>query len=122
MIHGIGVDMCTISRVEKLQLKYQNRFTQRLLTEREQEGRTITPAFLAKRFAAKEAVIKAVGTAFKDGLFLKDVEILSNEAGKPYVELSAALTAKLPEGVTVHVSICDEENTAIAYAVAEVRP
>ena len=123
MIYGVGVDSCDIRRIERLLNKFGARFTGRLLTpdEQQQPGAKLTqPAWLAKRFAAKEAVVKAMGTAFTDGLFLRDVRILKNASGQPQVMLSARAQARLPAGASVHVSLSDEGPYAIAFAVVEV--
>ena len=123
MIYGVGVDSCDIRRIERLLNKFGARFTGRLLTPDEQQQRgakPTQPAWLAKRFAAKEAVVKAMGTAFTDGLFLRDVRILKNAAGQPQVTLSARAQARLPAGANVHVSLSDEGPYAIAFAVVEV--
>lgn len=120
MIRGVGIDACTVARVQRLHARFGSRFESRLLTARERDGQRLTAAFLAKRFAAKEAVVKALGTAFTQGLFLKDVEILRAPDGQPVVELSARLRQRVGQGVRVHLSLCDEGELALAFAVAEV--
>jgi holo-[acyl-carrier protein] synthase len=120
MIVGIGCDICRVDRVARLYATYGAKFADRLLTPQEQRPR-MTAAFLAKRFAGKEAVVKAMGTAFTNGLFLKDVQIIPDASGKPLVTLSARAQAFVPTGAVVHLSLSDERDYALAYAVVEVR-
>lgn len=121
MIYGIGTDMCDVKRIEKLLEKRGDVFINKILSE---EERAVAPQFvnanwLAKRFAAKEAVVKAMGTGFVDGLFFSDIKVFNDKAGRPYVELSERAQAMLPQPVNVFLSLSDEKTYAIAFAVLE---
>ena len=121
MIYGIGTDMCDVTRIEKLLQKRDDVFINKILTEAERQKapQPMNANWLAKRFAAKEAVVKAMGTGFVDGLFFGDIEVFNNEAGKPEVKLSAKAQAMLPQPMNVFLSLSDEKTYAIAFAVLE---
>ena len=88
MIFGIGVDVLEAARVKKVHARFGEHFVQRLLlpAEREQLGRTKRPdRFLAMRFAAKEAIVKAMGTGFAHGMWIRDVGVVQNAGGRPEV-------------------------------------
>ncbi|MEG3641524.1 holo-ACP synthase [Magnetococcus sp. PR-3] len=129
MIVGIGNDLVEIKRLERvLDKAHGPRFVQRSFTEKEQNlceerGALQKPACYAKRFAAKEAVIKALGVGFRDGLWLTDIEILPNEWGKPCVTLHAATATWVskhhPHGLAIHIALSDEKGMAMATAVVE---
>lgn len=121
MIVGIGTDLCDQRRIERLHRRFGARFENRLLHPDERPAR-ISPQLLAKRFAAKEAVVKAMGTAFRHGLFLKDVRIMHAPSGQPVVVLSAKAQAFLPPGCVVHLSLADEHPYALAFAVVAQAP
>lgn len=115
MILGIGTDICEISRIKPGQ-----GFADRILCAKELEifaKKKNKQAYLAKRFAAKEAISKAFGCGIGAKLSFKDICILNNENGKPIVEILKI--DKLPEFTNIHLSIADEKNYAIAYAVVE---
>lgn len=121
----VGVDLVSVERVERLLGRYENART-RLFTERELaacEGRRRAGEHLAARFAAKEAVFKLLGRGIGDGLRWRDVEVLSDERGRPLAALSgrAAEWAR-DEGVgCVEVSLSHAAGLAIAHATA-LRP
>lgn len=122
MIFGIGTDIAKISRFEdnaaRLAEKY---FTQAERDEIAASAANITSA-TAKRFAAKEACSKAIGTGFRDGLYLKHIEILHEENGKPYINLYAKADEYMQKNAgeyRVHVSICDDGEYAQAFVVIE---
>ncbi len=129
MIYGIGTDIVNVSRLEKGE-EFLNRFIKRCLSANEQQYMQRRAIFdlqsrimyVAKRFAAKEAVSKALGTGFRDGIYLSDIEIISDELGKPFVELksNALLRAKKVGIKTVHLSISDDTPFVAATAVAEM--
>ena len=129
MIYGIGTDIVNVSRLEKGE-EFLNRFIKRCLSANEQQYMQRRAIFdfqsrimyVAKRFAAKEAVSKALGTGFRDGIYLSDIEIISDELGKPFVELkSNALLRAQKVGIkTVHLSISDDTPFVAATAVAEM--
>ena len=120
MIHGIGTDLCDIRRIERLYNRFGNRFVSRLLHNNERPTH-ITPALLARRFAAKEAVVKAMGTAFRHGLFLRDIQITHTAEGQPQVVLSAKAQAFLPANSYIHLTLADEPPYALAFAIVERR-
>jgi len=121
VIFGIGTDLCEVRRIQTMLNKRGDVFTNKILTnaEHEKAPKPITPHWLAKRFAAKEAVAKAMGTGFRDGLWLSDIEIFNDVAGKPCVVLSSKAQAMLPQGAQVFLSLSDEKTYAIAFAVIE---
>lgn len=120
MIFGIGTDIVRVARMRADLDRYGERFAQRILADPElaefrQDPR---PAhFLAKRFAAKEAAVKAMGTGFRDGVTLRDVAVRHDELGKPVLEFSKrALSIIEANGITaVHVSLADEDEYAVAF-------
>ncbi len=120
MITGIGTDIITLERIEYALQAFGSKFVNRILTEKERNyyiemnNPDNKVAFLAKRFAAKEAVSKALGTGIGEELSFHDIEISNNDQGKPLVSV-----AKFP-GLTIHLSLSDEkEGLAVAFAVAE---
>ncbi|MCD8238089.1 MAG: holo-ACP synthase [Clostridiales bacterium] len=114
MIYGIGTDIVKVERIEKA----KESFFERIYTEREREELKENPQRLAGNFAAKEAVVKALGTGFRE-IAPIDIEILRNSEGKPYAVLNNS--AEQYNFVTIHVSITHEKDYAAAFAVAERR-
>tara|TARA_Y100001960_G_C14493995_1_gene738170 strand:+ start:438 stop:797 length:360 start_codon:yes stop_codon:yes gene_type:complete len=117
MIIGIGTDICEIARIKPGQ-----GFADKILSAKEQvifANKKNKQAYLAKRFAAKEAVAKAFGFGIGSKLAFCDISVLNNEHGAPYIELSETATAKLPEFSNIHISISDEKQYALAYVVVE---
>ena len=122
MIFGIGTDVVQVARVTRLYERYGQLFAERILLERELV--LFTPAknpvrFLAMRFAAKEAVVKAMGTGFAHGMWVRDVGIVPNRLGQPQIVYSprgAAMCERLGVGEG-HVSLTDEAGLVIAVAV-----
>lgn len=124
MILGIGTDIVSVKRLQTNLGKYGDRFAQRILAEREfdQYQRSARAAnFLAKRFAAKEAMAKAIGTGFRDGISLGHIAVTNDELGKPQIVCTGhALEAIARMGVTAcHLSISDEQDYAIAFVTLE---
>lgn len=124
MIMGIGTDIVSISRISDILDRQGERFAQRILTDtefREFENSHQKVHFLAKRFAAREAVAKAFGTGFTRGLSLKHIAITHDELGKPIVVLyDKAVEIKQRLGINhIHISIADEKEFAIAYVIME---
>jgi holo-[acyl-carrier protein] synthase len=122
MIYGIGTDIVDIRRIKKAHLKHGERFESRILTEKEriklyehQENEERFYGFIANRFAAKEAISKAMGTGIGRGLSFLDIEISNDILGKPIAAIK-----KLPKSYHIHVSISGEKKTfCIASAVIE---
>ncbi len=117
-MQGLGNDIIEIDRVRKAYQEHGQAFLNRLFTEKEQEyckkQKDPVPRF-AGRFAAKEALAKALGCGFGDSLSWKDIEILPNSDGKPHVHLSTGLVEKFqnPE-ILVSISHCKEYASAVA--------
>jgi holo-[acyl-carrier protein] synthase len=122
MIYGIGVDVLQADRVNKVHARFGARFAERLLMPAElaQLGRTRRPErFLAMRFAAKEAIVKAMGTGFAHGVWIRDVGCVQNEWGKPEVVWSPR-GEKVRQGLGIgegHVTLTDEAGLIVAVAV-----
>lgn len=123
MILGIGVDIIEISRIQEA-VEANSNFIEKLFSKNEIEylkTRNLRAEYIAGRFAAKEAVSKALGTGFRS-FNLKDVEIDRNSLGKPIVTLKgkAKQIAEKNGNYKMHVSISHDRDNAIAYAVLEV--
>jgi holo-[acyl-carrier protein] synthase len=122
MIFGIGVDVLEMKRITATLARFGSRFTDHLLMpqEREQLARTQRPArFVAMRFAAKEAIVKAMGTGFAHGIWIRDVGVWQNAWGKPEVIFSER-GEKVRRGLGVgegHVTLTDEAGLVVAVAV-----
>ena len=124
-IYGIGIDICDISRIEKSLARHPDAFAGKILHVEEKkifDQRRFKARFLAKRFAAKEAFSKALGTGITEGVNLHDIEVKNNSAGKPYLVLHGKTKQKFEEiaGVSLHLSISDEKHYAIAQVIIEV--
>ncbi|MDO4906544.1 holo-ACP synthase [Neisseria sp.] len=124
MIYGIGTDIVAQERIEKLHKKYGQAFARRLLSRIElleypQSGRPVN--FLAKRFAAKEAFAKAVGTGLRSPVSLRNIGVGHDGLGKPEFICEPDLQQWLQEkGIKhVHLSMSDEGGRVLAFAVAE---
>ena len=107
-IIGIGNDLCDIRRIEKSLERFGDRFVQRVFTKTEQAKASSRPytraGTLAKRFAAKEAFSKAVGTGFKRGVFMKDIGVVNLPSGQPTLELTGGAGVAGGTGVGALVS------------------
>ena len=120
MIFGIGTDIVRISRMEEALLKNGDKFAQRILTDDELNDFAKTDKqanFLAKRFAAKEAAAKAMGTGFRDGLSLKHIGVGHDDNGKPVLCFSgkACEILEMNSVSDSHVSLADEQEYAVAF-------
>ncbi len=126
MIFGIGTDIVRIARMAENLARYGERFAARILSDAELtvfQQSTQPAQFLAKRFAAKEAAAKALGTGFRDGLSLRDIGVANDALGKPALVFSARAQEMLKkqEVIASHLSLADEREYAIAYVVLEGR-
>ena len=124
MIYGVGTDIVNIERIQKVILKNREGFIKRVLTEHEQAlftNKADSAAFCAKRFAAKEAFSKALGTGIGRAVSFQDLTIRNNDNGKPHFIPSEKLRLYLLEkGVKqAHLSISDENQYALAFVVLE---
>jgi holo-[acyl-carrier protein] synthase len=131
MIIGIGNDLIDITRVEKVLERHGERFVNRVFTPveiRKSERRRMRSASYAKRFAAKEACAKALGTGMSAGVFWRDMGVVNLPSGKPTMALTGGaakrLEALLPAGhkAVIHVTITDEFPLAQAYVIIEAIP
>jgi holo-[acyl-carrier protein] synthase len=130
MIVGIGSDLCDIRRIERSLERFGTRFTHRIFTAGERarsERRAATAASYARRFAAKEACAKALGTGMRGGVFWRDMEVVNLPGGRPTMRLSGGALQRLrslvPPGheAVVHVSLTDDPPIAQAFVVIEAR-
>ena len=132
MIIGLGSDLCNIERIQQSLDRFGARFEQRVFTDAElarAAKRPFTKAgTLAKRFAAKEAFSKAVGTGFKAGVFMKDIGVVNQRSGAPTLALNGGAKARLdaitPDGhvAHIHLTLTDDHPWAQAFVVIEARP
>ncbi len=131
MIVGIGNDVIDIRRIEATLEKYGERFINRIFTDveiRKSERRAQRAASYAKRFAAKEACSKALGTGFRAGVFWRDMGVVNEPSGKPTIVLSGGardqLATLLPVGhaARIHLTITDDFPYAHALVMIEAIP
>ena len=131
MIISIGSDLCNIERIQASLDRWGERFENRVFTEVERakgNSRPFTKAgTMAKRFAAKEAFSKAVGTGFKRGVFMKDIGVVNAKSGAPTLALSGGAAARLAEitpagySAVIHLTLTDDHPWAQAFVVIEAR-
>lgn len=129
MIIGLGSDLCNIERIQASLDRFGDRFLNRVFTETERKKAARRPhtiaGTLAKRFAAKEAFSKAVGTGFKAGVFMKDIGVVNAASGAPTLALTGGaaerLTALIPPGYSpiVHLTLTDDHPWAQAFVIIE---
>lgn len=128
MILGIGSDLCDIRRIENSLERFGERFTHRLFTDGERakcDRRATRAASYARRFAAKEACSKALGTGLRLGVFWRDMEVVNLPGGKPTMRLSGGALTRLAEmtppghEARIHVSLTDDPPLAQAFVVIE---
>ena len=124
MIHGIGSDIVEYARIELMWTRYGGRFAERILSGRELpafKSSLHQARFLAKRFAAKEAFAKAVGSGLRDPVSLRRISVVHDGFGKPVLQFDRVLGAHLTQlGIRGHhLSISDERNVIIAFVVLE---
>ncbi|MGP6086954.1 holo-ACP synthase [Antarctobacter jejuensis] len=131
MILGIGTDLANIDRIAGTLDRFGDRFRNRVFTEVEQakaERRADTPGTYAKRWAAKEACSKALGTGLRMGIAWKDMAVSNLHTGQPIMHVTGwareRLDAMTPEGheAIIHVTLTDDHPWAQAFVVIEARP
>jgi len=126
MIYGIGIDLASIDRIQRVITKWGDRFLNRVFTPSEKEicGRRAVPfAAFSLRFAAKEAFSKALGVGMRNGIKWQDIEVYNHKTGKPGLKLhGAALDFCNQNGITgIHLSLSDDGNYGIAMVVLEIK-
>jgi holo-[acyl-carrier protein] synthase len=131
MIIGIGNDLINISRIEKTLERFGDRFIRRIFTELEQkksDKRRLRAASYAKRYAAKEACSKALGTGFRKGVYWRDMGVINLPAGKPTMKLTGGALKRLeeiiPNGMAAQIdlTITDELPMAEAFIIISAVP
>lgn len=132
MIVGLGSDLCNIERIQNSLDRFGERFEQRVFTEVERakaNRRPFTKAgTLAKRFAAKEAFSKAIGTGFNRGVFMKDIGVVNRPGGAPTLELAGGALARVQSMVpaghmpVIHLTLTDDHPWAQAFVIIESVP
>lgn len=132
MIIAIGSDLCNIERIQNSLDRFGERFEKRVFTDVERAKAAKRPftraGTYAKRFAAKEAFSKAVGTGFKAGVFMKDIGVVNARSGAPTLQLTGGAAARLatltPAGheAVVHLTLTDDHPWAQAFVIIEARP
>jgi holo-[acyl-carrier protein] synthase len=131
VIIAIGSDLCNIERIQASLDRFGERFEARVFTEVEQAKAASRPftraGTYAKRFAAKEAFSKAVGTGFKRGVFMKDIGVVNARSGAPTLALTGGAAARLEEltppghEAVIHLTLTDDHPWAQAFVVIEAR-
>lgn len=131
MIVGLGSDLCNIERIEHSLARFGDRFLARVFTDLEQKKAASRPhtraGTLAKRFAAKEAFSKAVGTGFRRGVYMKDIGVENLPSGAPTLRLTGGAKARLdalaPDGhaIAIHLTMTDDHPWAQAFVILEAR-
>ena len=132
MIIGLGSDLCNIDRIAKSLDRFGGRFTARVFTDVERakaETRPFTRAgTYAKRFAAKEAFAKAVGTGFRRGVFMRDIGVVNKSTGEPTLALTGGAKERLdaitPAGhaAQIHLTMTDDHPFAMAVVIISAIP
>ncbi|ANU07407.1 holo-ACP synthase [Paraurantiacibacter namhicola] len=132
MIIGLGSDLCNIERIQNSLDRFGERFEQRVFTETERAKAAKRPftkaGTYAKRFAAKEAFSKAVGTGFKRGVFMSDIGVVNAPSGAPTLALAGGAAERLaqmvPDGheARIHLTLTDDHPWAQAFVIIEAHP
>ncbi|MBI36013.1 MAG: holo-ACP synthase [Alphaproteobacteria bacterium] len=126
MIIGVGIDLINITRIERTLGRFGDRFTERCFTALERErsdSRYNRADSYAKRYAAKEACSKALGTGFRQGVYWRDIGVVNLPSGKPSIELSGGAASRLIEitptdfEAVINISITDESPIAQAIVI-----
>jgi holo-[acyl-carrier protein] synthase len=131
VIVGIGSDLCNVERIERALERFGDKFLNRVFTETERGKAASRPytraGTLAKRFAAKEAFSKAVGTGFKRGVYMKDIGVVNLPSGAPTLDVTGGAKARLdalaPEGhaIDIHLTMTDDHPWAQAFVILTTR-
>ncbi|MEM8725250.1 MAG: holo-ACP synthase [Pseudomonadota bacterium] len=131
MIIGLGSDLCNIERIANSLERYGKRFENRVFTEIERAKARKRPFTIAgtyaKRFAAKEAFSKAVGTGFRRGVFMKDIGVVNAPSGAPTLALAGGAAKRLEEMIPpgheahIHLTLTDDHPWAQAFVIIEAR-
>jgi holo-[acyl-carrier protein] synthase len=122
---GLGTDIVNINRIKKIYSKYGNQFLNKILTESEKKSEKKLSRFknvstIAKRFAAKEAISKAIGYGFSNGIHFKDIEICNDKSGKPYANLNGkakTIVNKISKKYNIFLTLSDDKPWAVATAL-----
>lgn len=131
MILGIGSDLCDIRRIERSLARFGERFTHRVFTDGERarcDARAARAPGYARRFAAKEACAKALGTGFSAGVFWRDMEVVNLPGGQPTLRLTGGAAARVAQMVPaghearLHVTLTDDPPMAQAFVILEAVP
>jgi holo-[acyl-carrier protein] synthase len=132
MIIGIGSDLCNIDRIQGSLDRFGERFEKRVFTRLERQKARSRPFTIAgtyaKRFAAKEAFSKAVGTGFRRGVYMKDIGVVNGLSGAPTLSLTGGAARRLahltPFGheVSIHLTLTDDHPWAQAFVIIEAHP
>ncbi|HUN11199.1 MAG TPA: holo-ACP synthase [Rhabdaerophilum sp.] len=131
MIIGIGADLCNIDRIAETLERFGDRFVERVFTETERvrsEKRVERAASYAKRFAAKEACAKALGTGMRMGTAWREMGVVNLRSGRPTMELTGSAAQRLAEltppghRAVIHLTITDDKPFAQAFVVIEATP
>ena len=131
MIVGIGSDLCNIERIRNSLDRWGDKFLSRVFTDTERAKAARRPftaaGTLAKRFAAKEACAKALGTGFKRGVYMRDIGVVNLQSGQPTLQLTGGAKARLdalaPEGhaIDIHLTMTDDHPWAQAFVILTAR-
>lgn len=123
MIYGVGTDIVAVARMAEYWQRHGERGLEKVLAPAEREACRASPdpgRFLAKRFAAKEALGKAFGSGVRAPLLLPEVAVVHDDLGKPAFAYTPGLAAHFAErGLTAHLSISDERDYAVAFVILE---
>lgn len=132
MIIGLGSDLCNIDRIAHSLDRYGERFENRVFTETERAKARRRPFTIAgtyaKRFAAKEAFSKAVGTGFRRGVYMKDIGVVNAASGAPTLALAGGAAKRLEEMIPsgheahIHLTLTDDHPWAQAFVIIEALP
>ncbi|MCX7770567.1 MAG: holo-ACP synthase [Proteobacteria bacterium] len=118
MVIGLGVDIVKIERIRSMLDRYGERFLRKVFREEEIKRKDVME--IGGKFAVKEAFVKALGTGFSKNVFFKDISVLNDDVGKPFVQLSDKIIKQFElENIKIHVSISHDGEYAIAMAVLE---